>query len=402
MSEYENEYRIAQLLAKEKVGSLTSEEEQELKEWKNSSSNAMSVYERVSDPENKRRRDEFMHGLDTREAWLKVEKRCLSLLRVRRMKYLVRWTGVAAVLLLAVLIGVRYYPEREIVGSVGQKVAGIQAGTAKAILISEVGVRINLFETKTKDVLDLGNGLKAIRRGNVVEYLEDQDTAKKSDKLNVIRIPKGGEYELILPDGTHVWINSDSELSFPSKFGSSKREVLLAGEAYFAVTKNEEAPFIVKMVGDVQVKVLGTEFNIRAYPDAGMVETTLCQGSVRVSDGNSDVTLNPSEQVVYNKEKKEWKTRIVNTRLYTAWKEGMFFFQNERLEDILTTLARWYNVNVFYKNSSVKDYHFTGKLERYSDFEVALRMIEKTTAIRFVVEGRKVIVEELADRESDL
>lgn len=397
MSEYEHEYRIAELLAKEKAGCLASEEERELEEWKNSSSDAMFVYGRVSDSENKRRRDEFLNGFDTRKAWFKVEKRCLSLLRARRMRSLMRWTRVAAVLLVAVLIGVRYYPEREVVESVGQKITGIPAGTAKAVLISEVGIRINLFETGTEDVLDLGNGLKAICRGSVVEYLEDQDTVKKSDKLNVIQIPKGGEYELILPDGTHVWINSDSELSFPSQFNSSKREVLLVGEAYFAVTKNEKAPFIVKMAGDVQVKVLGTEFNVRAYPEAGMVETTLCEGSVCMSDGNSDVTLNPSEQVVYNKEKKEWKTRVVNTRLYTAWKEGMFFFQNERLEDILTTLARWYNVNVFYKNSSVKDYHFTGKLERYNDFEVALRMIEKTTAIRFVVEGRNVIVEELAD-----
>lgn len=109
------------------------------------------------------------------------------------------------------------------------------------------------------------------------------------------------------------------------------------------------------------------------------------------------MTLSPSQQLVYDGEKRDWQMRVVNTRLYTAWREGMFVFENEPLEDIMTTLSRWYNVSVFYKNAEVKGYHFTGELERYNDFQIALRMIEKTTSVRFVVNGRTVVVEARED-----
>lgn len=137
----------------------------------------------------------------------------------------------------------------------------------------------------------------AINNGNVVEYVERSDSSiYQKMRNNTIRVPRGGEYELILPDGTHVWINSDSELSFPARFDSTKREVSLSGEAYFSVRKDKKRPFTVKVGQNVEVKVLGTQFNLQAYPDAQTIETTLCEGSVNVSDGKQKVTLTPSQQ----------------------------------------------------------------------------------------------------------
>lgn len=395
MSDYEMEYRIARLIAKKMAGELTSEEEQELNAWQHHSERAKALYEKIWDAENKRQRDNLVATFDVKTAWIKVEKKCVALLKRRRVKYFIRWTGAAAILVLAVGISFLYQPNDEEQKTLPETV---QIGSAKAILTSETGKQIHLLGEDSEEVLNLGDGMQAIRRGHVVEYLGSKDTTvAMSAKMNVIQIPKGGEYELILPDGTHVWMNSDSKLSFPSQFVSVSREVTLDGEAYFAVTKREGKPFVVKLFDDVRIQVLGTEFNVQAYSDSRTIETTLCQGAVRVSGLDSAVTLSPSQQLVYDGEKRDWQMRVVNTHLYTAWREGMFVFENEPLEDIMTTLARWYNVSVFYKNTEVKDYHFTGELERYNDFQVALRMIEKTTSVRFVVNGRAVVVEARED-----
>lgn len=200
-----------------------------------------------------------------------------------------------------------------------------------------------------------------------------------------------------MPDGTHVWINSDSELSFPTQFDSTRREVFLTGEAYFSVTKDKEKPFIVKVNEDIEIKVLGTQFNVQAYQDENTIETTLCEGSVNVSDGKQKVTLTPSLQAVYSKSTKNLITRKVDTRLYSSWKDGLFVFENKPLEEIMTTLSRWYNIHVFYANQAVKTYHFTGDLERYGDFRKTLGMIEKATSIRFVINGNNIMVEEVSN-----
>ena len=124
-------------------------------------------------------------------------------------------------------------------------------------------------------------------------------------------------------------------------------------------------------------------------------ETTLCEGSVNVSNGKQKVTLTPSQQAVYSKATMNITTRKVDVRLYSAWKEGLFVFENKPLEEIMTTLSRWYNVNVFYANQALKTYHFTGDLERYGDFKKTLGMIEKATSIRFKINGNNITVEEI-------
>ena len=148
---------------------------------------------------------------------------------------------------------------------------------------------------------------------------------------------------------------------------------------------------------DIEIKVLGTQFNVQAYQDENTIETTLCEGSVNVSDGKQKVTLTPSLQAVYSKSTKNLITRKVDTRLYSSWKDGLFVFENKPLEEIMTTLSRWYNIHVFYANQAVKTYHFTGDLERYGDFRKTLGMIEKATSIRFVINGNNIMVEEVSN-----
>ena len=214
------------------------------------------------------------------------------------------------------------------------------------------------------------------------------------DKWVEISVAYGDKKHFLLPDSSEIWLNAGTAIKYPEKFSKAQRLVYLDGEAYFSVRKDAAKPFIVE-TSQLSVKVLGTQFNVQAYPDDNKIETTLCEGSVNVTDGELGVTLTPSQQAVYSKVTQALTTRKVDVRLYTAWKEGLFVFENKPLEEIMNTLSRWYNINVFYSNQAVKLYHFTGDLERYGDFRKTLNMIEKSTAIRFVINGNNIMVEEI-------
>ena len=394
MSELAKEYKIAQFLAKKMTGELSPEEEQELVKLKKESGSAI-VDEQILNPANKRERDELISQFDTNSSLQKVVKRIHP--KKQPPRNLV-WWGSAAAAVIIIVFTTLILQEPILVVDESLPMAEVQAGSPKAILITPEGKQFNLSGQDSSKTLQLGNGFTAINKGNIVEYTGNSDSLSfQGTQKHVIQIPKGGEYELILPDGTHVWINSDSELSFPTQFDSTRREVFLTGEAYFSVTKDKEKPFIVKVNEDIEIKVLGTQFNVQAYQDENTIETTLCEGSVNVSDGKQKVTLTPSLQAVYSKSTKNLTTRKVDTPLYSSWKDGLFVFENKPLEEIMTTLSRWYNIHVFYANQAVKTYHFTGDLERYGDFRKTLGMIEKATSIRFVINGNNIMVEEVSN-----
>ena len=394
MSELAKEYKIAQFLAKKMTGELSPEEEQELVKLKKESGSAI-VDEQILNPANKRERDELISQFDTNSSLQKVVKRIHP--KKQPPRNLV-WWGSAAAAVIIIVFTTLILQEPILVVDESLPMAEVQAGSPKAILITPEGKQFNLSGQDSSKTLQLGNGFTAINKGNIVEYTGNSDSLSfQGTQKHVIQIPKGGEYELILPDGTHVWINSDSELSFPTQFDSTRREVFLTGEAYFSVTKDKEKPFIVKVNEDIEIKVLGTQFNVQAYQDENTIETTLCEGSVNVSDGKQKVTLTPSLQAVYSKSTKNLITRKVDTRLYSSWKDGLFVFENKPLEEIMTPLPRWYNIHVFYANQAVKTYHFTGDLERYGDFRKTLGMIEKATSIRFVINGNNIMVEEVSN-----
>lgn len=387
MPELDKEYRIAQLLARKMVDDLSSEENAELQKLQAESDSLVELEQRILNLKNKQKRDEFVRGLDAERGWKQVQKGLV--IKKHRNIGLLWWAcSAAAVALIFVYLN---FSQMSVENTHEVLYSKVEPGTAKAILTTADGKQYNLFKRDSSQSLDVGGGLEAINYGSTIKYVENAE--RKNAVPNVIEVPKGGEYELILPDGTHVWINADSKLSFPSVFDSLKREVLLSGEAYFAVKKDKARPFIVK-TDNVEIEVLGTEFNVRAYPDLNEIATTLCEGSVSMTDGKHGLILKPSYQAIYSKTDHSMISRKVDTRLYTGWKDGLFIFENETLEDIMTTLSRWYNINVFFVNERIKTFHFTGDLKRYGDFKQTLEMIEKTTSIHFVINGNNILVEE--------
>lgn len=217
-----------------------------------------------------------------------------------------------------------------------------------------------------------------------LDYTSIATGNKDTTLYNRLAVGRGYEYMLILQDGTKVWLNSESTLEYPVQFLADTRRVKLSGEAYFEVTHDTVHPFIVEVNNQYNVKVLGTRFNIKAYPGDEHSETTLVDGKVAVND----VLLKPSEQAVLYKEKTEVKQ--VNISYYLAWHEGWFYFNNERLGQALQQLERWYDVKFVFDSEETSNLRVTGKLKRFENLNVILDMLSTTSGYRFEIREQTV------------
>lgn len=195
-----------------------------------------------------------------------------------------------------------------------------------------------------------------------------------------------------LSDGTKVWMNSESTLKFKSKFTGKQRVVDLEGEAYFEVAKNPKKPFIVR-TPNTFLKVLGTKFNVKAYANEDYTYTTLNEGKVKLIMDDKQQFLAPNEQIVFNKRTNEYETKVVDASIYSAWTNGRLVFKDERLEDILSSLSRWYGLSVFYKNVSIKEERFSISVNRYDEIQPLLNHLELTRDIHLRINKSALIVE---------
>lgn len=208
-------------------------------------------------------------------------------------------------------------------------------------------------------------------------------------------VPAGTTHELQLTDGTLVILNAGSTFKYPEDLTSGDRHVILQGEALFKVAKDTEHPFTVQ-AGQLNIEVLGTSFDVQAYGDLKTIETTLIEGTVRVRKAGSDdesIVLHPSQHLTYSKNTSEIRVEEVNTEIYTDWVDGVFRFQDTRLEDVLKKVATWYKMEVVYKNSRLKDLRFTGALEMKNTVEYNLKLISLTASVKFKIANKSIIVQ---------
>lgn len=208
---------------------------------------------------------------------------------------------------------------------------------------------------------------------------------------NTLVVPRGSEFRLSLSDGTNVWLNAGSELRYPVTFAGDSREVWLVGEAYFEVISDSTQPFVVHS-SKGKIEVLGTSFNVRNYPEESRMVTTLVRGRVAYTDPERrKYDLFPGDQAI-SQPGQETILQSVNPEYYVGWKDGEYIFKSATLEEIMQELSRWYNITVFYANSDVKQFHFTGELKRYEHVESFLRFLEIGGDVRFEVRDHTVTV----------
>ena len=269
----------------------------------------------------------------------------------------------------------------------------IKPGDNKAYLTLANGKKIVLSDAKN-GTLVAQNGIQITKTtdGQLVYTVTGNNNSTSSD-YNTIETPKGGQYQVRLPDGTNVWLNAASSLRYPSAFKGSERKVELSGEAYFEVAKNKKMPF--RVISNTQtVEVLGTHFNVNSYLDEADTKTTLLEGSVRVKRNNSTtaVVIRPGQQASVKQNVND-KINVAEADMeeVMAWKNNYFRFNNENIESVMRKISRWYNVDVEYKGA-ISDEEFNGTISRSKNIVQVLEMLEGTKSIHFKIEGRRIVV----------
>lgn len=261
-----------------------------------------------------------------------------------------------------------------------------------------------ILKINNQDAVYLGKGLDTLiitgngaqiqtDSGNRVRYVIDPAAPVGKQEENQLIVPRGGEYRLTLSDGTKVWLNSASVLTFPTVFAGDLRKVQLTGEAFFEVSRDTGHPFIV-VTPKMEVKVLGTSFNVSVYDDEEAVHATLLKGRVEVrTEGGGACELKPGEQACLTGGALTRKE--VNTRQFTSWISGKFLFFNTPLKEISKQISRWYDVDIFFSREEVKEICFTGAILRFEPLEELIRMIESTSNVRFSVKNKTIVISEL-------
>lgn len=369
---------------------LTAEEEAEFTGWIDSDESHRRYFERVSIKWNDGSRIKVdVDGMY--ERFLRETEAIDSLARRRRRNRIVLSLVSAAAAVILIVGAVAFITRGSHDVALPNESAlaaadSIMPGTQRACLILADGSMVDL-DRNTAD------GSRTISGGGVTvtdsEISVTGTNPEAAEKINTLIIPRGGEYCLRLDDGTRVWLNARTTLKFPAAFCRGVRRVELTGEAYFEVAKDKSRPFIVATDrGDV--RVYGTQFNVRAYPEEPQASTTLVSGSVGVDVSGRTYMLTPGEQAVVSTA--DVTVRRVNTAEYCAWHTGRFVFENRQLKDILGQLSDWYDVDFEYTDPELGSLHFTGNLKRYESFEKILDFIGRTTDVTFEIDGKKVTV----------
>ncbi len=373
-------YKSEDLLHKYKAGTCTDEERAIVESW------------HIHELNN----SDFMPDEEELD---RVGKAIWAGLPVHEPKYNIiplwlKYTAVASVAVILSVGGLYFFKqEKEIpVETESQAVRfknDVKPGTNKAMLTLADGTAISLDDAATGKVAkQSGIVISKTADGQLVYGMAKNGAADKTPEYNTISTPRGGQYQVNLPDGTRVWLNAASKLKFPSSFIQLKdRKVELSGEAYFEVTKDKKRPFIVS-ASDQKVEVLGTHFNVNAYPGAVVDRTTLLEGSVKLTKHSKEYMLKPGQQATVGT-----AVRIaeVDTEEVIAWKNGNFIFVDNDIKTIMDMLERWYDIEVVYEGKQ-SPIGFNAEISRDKSLVQVLKALEKTGNVKFRIEGRRVIV----------
>ncbi|MFT3701420.1 MAG: FecR domain-containing protein [Agriterribacter sp.] len=264
----------------------------------------------------------------------------------------------------------------------------IPAGTSKAILVLGDGSSVALDSAAVSQLKE-GDGTVIDKQYGKLVYNHPAN-ATSPVLYNTLRIPRGAEYQLVLPDGSKVWMNAASSLKFPTRFTGTERKVFLSGEAYFEVAKNAKKPFKVSTDEGIEVEVLGTHFNVKAYEDENDVKTTLTEGKVKIRKDENTVTLAPSQQGLWKKKAQNLTVKEVDAEKEIAWKNGIIEFNDDELPYIMRQLSRWYDVDISFEGAIPKG-SYNGAIPRKATLSEVMQIL-KVAGVKYWLDNKKLIV----------
>ena len=381
-------FEIARIIQKSLKGKLSESEERQLSGWRKVSDENERAFQRMISEDFYTIGMEKLEMYDSRVAYGRFLQKKYQQRRKRR--FLINMARVAAVALpfviaLVLYVGLNREEEQMVRPSLA---SNILPGTSKAVLTLANGQMIPLGKEATDSTI-ITDGTQISASGSGVTYASGVES--ESVVYNKLEIPRGGEFCLTLSDGTRVWLNSETSIQYPVAFGAKERRVFVQGEAYFEVAKDAKKPFTVQFMSS-SVTVLGTSFNIRAYPEEKRSQTTLAEGSVRIYSPGSSMLLKPGEQAEVSALSGEMVKQEVEVKNFTSWKDGRFVFEQQPLEDIMRTLERWYDIRVIFNDEGAKRISLSGNMKRYGDFSQVMKMLQMTGDVRFELHGNDVYI----------
>ena len=381
-----NDITIIRLILGHWSGKLSEPEKKELDNWLEQSEKHRVYFQKWCNDE---RQDELLSKIgcyDPGEGWQQV-------VRKRNMRRNRRWWLVAAASVAILFGGLAVYRYSKIPVSLplASEETSIYPGKRMARLITPSGETVLLDTLRQTDTqqMKLHND-----QGRVVIQAACGDANGDQPVYHCLEVPRGGEFSFLLPDSTTVFLNAESRLRFPDRFvPGSERIVYLSGEAYFDVKRDPRSPFLVCLEHSA-VKVTGTSFNVKAYPDDTNEATTLISGTVSMGIGTTEqwIVLKPGEQGYYDATRKTLLQQTVDVNYYTAWKDGVFAFYRQPLEEVMKTLGCWYLFDTHYQNEALKSILYTGKINRHASIREVLHTFELMDELTFDIKGKEVIV----------
>lgn len=381
-----NDTTIIRLILGHWAGKLSEPEKKELDNWLAQSEKHRIYFQKWCDDE---RQNELLSKIgcyDPGEGWQQV-------VRKRNMRRNRRWWLVAAASVAILFGGLAVYRYSKIPVSLplASEETSIYPGKRMARLITPSGEAVLLDTLRQTEIqqMKLHND-----QGRVVIQAACGDANGDQPVYHCLEVPRGGEFSFLLPDSTTVFLNAESRLRFPDRFvPGSERIVYLSGEAYFDVKRDPRSPFLVCLEHSA-VKVTGTSFNVKAYPDDTNEATTLISGTVSMGIGTTEqwIVLKPGEQGYYDATRKTLLQQTVDVNYYTAWKDGVFAFYRQPLEEVMKTLGCWYLFDTHYQNEALKSILYTGKINRHASIREVLHTFELMDELTFDIKGKEVIV----------
>lgn len=381
------EEELAGLIYRRILGTITPEEAEVLDEWRKIGAANETTYRRLMDTAFLERECRRIKAVNTSRPLADMQSR-IGVCEDRRRIHLWYRAGVAAAVAGLIFWGVSWFIPQSVQPLTEQQTtemyaSQIRPGETKAVLTLENGATVGLGA-------DNGENEAVVRQ----KRTEAKKGKPEEQKLNQLTTPRGGEFRITLADGTQVWLNAESQLSYPDTFRTDERRVILNGEAYFQVARNEQKPFYVESDGQL-IRVYGTEFNVRSYREDEEIYTTLVEGSVALqadNGANAELFLTPGHQAVFDKQTASVYIRPVDTGVVTSWRKGMFVFEEQNLGQIMAELSRWYDFDYEFTDNVLSETVFMGSVPRYGDFNDVLEILEKSGGVKFRMKERTVIV----------
>lgn len=368
-------------------GKASRQQEMEIQRWLAEKEEHRQIFNEVCKVCYKLNYTEIWNKIDTGKSVRKVQKTITERSLIRKWGY-----GIATIAaLIMIYIGIiLFLPDSNPVDPKPLALAeNGESGEMKAMLTLANGEKVEL---KAGMMADVDLGFARVVEDSLSELVyRVEDTFPAVLEYHTLSVPRAGEYIMVLPDGSRVWLNSETEMRYPVTFAAGKREVFLTGEAYFDVAKDKTRPFIV-ITPHTRTTALGTSFNVMAYQGETNTEITLVTGEVSVVAGKEQCHIVPGEQVSVNRNSLIMSRREVNTSVTTSWKDGIFDFDNMELGELCQKLGRWYDVDFFFVNRDAADKRFTGAVKRSRSLQFMLEFVQKTSGVRFVATGKTVSV----------